>query len=36
VYNTCWYSMYAGSGISILDPRSIDAVTGYKMFVRNM
>lgn len=35
VYNTCWYSMYAGSGISILDPRSIDAVTGYKMFVRN-
>ncbi len=35
VYNTCWYSMYAGSGISILDPKSIDLVTGYKMFVRN-
>jgi len=35
VYNTCWYSMYAGSGISILDPRSIDAVTTYKIFVRN-
>lgn len=35
VYNTCWYSMYAGSGISILDPRSIDNVTSYKMFVRN-
>ncbi|MGI8634191.1 MAG: choice-of-anchor Q domain-containing protein, partial [Segetibacter sp.] len=35
IYNTCWYSMYAGSGISILDPTSIDAVTTYKMFVRN-
>ncbi len=35
VYNTCWYSMYAGSGISILDPTSIDAVNTYKMFVRN-
>jgi len=35
IYNTCWYSMYAGSGISILDPRSIDGVTGYKMFIRN-
>jgi len=35
VYNTCWYSMYAGSGISILDPRSIDTVTGYKIFIRN-
>ncbi|RUT67995.1 T9SS C-terminal target domain-containing protein [Flavobacterium cupreum] len=35
VYNTCWYSMYAGSGISILDPKSIDAVTGYKIYIRN-
>jgi len=35
VYNTCWYSMYAGSGISILDPRSIDLVTTYKIFIRN-
>jgi len=35
VYNTCWYSMYAGSGISILDPKSIDAVTTYKIFIRN-
>jgi hypothetical protein len=35
VYNTCWYSMYAGSGISILDPKSIDAVTNYKIFIRN-
>ncbi len=35
IYNTCWYSMYAGSGISILDPKSIDAVTSYKIFIRN-
>lgn len=35
VYNTCWHSMYAGSGISILDPKSIDGVTGYKIFIRN-
>lgn len=35
VYNTCWYSMYAGSGISILNPKSTDAVTTYKMFIRN-
>ncbi|MBC8034662.1 MAG: T9SS type A sorting domain-containing protein [Chitinophagaceae bacterium] len=35
IYNTCWYSMYAGSGISILDPASIDNVTGYKIFIRN-
>jgi len=35
IYNNCWYSMYAGSGISILDPRSIDAITGYKIFIRN-
>ncbi len=35
IYNNCWYSMYAGSGISILDPKSIDAVTSYKIFIRN-
>jgi hypothetical protein len=34
IYNTCWYSMYAGSGISILDPKSIDNTTGYKIFIR--
>ncbi|MBC7888459.1 MAG: choice-of-anchor D domain-containing protein [Ferruginibacter sp.] len=35
VYNNCWYSMYAGSGMSILDPKSIDTITSYKMFIRN-
>ncbi|MDA3866397.1 MAG: right-handed parallel beta-helix repeat-containing protein, partial [Salinivirgaceae bacterium] len=35
IYNNCWYSMYAGSGISIFGPKDIDAVTGYKIFIRN-
>lgn len=35
VYNNSWYTMYATSGISILDPRSIDDFTGYKIFIRN-
>lgn len=35
VYNNCWYSMYAGSGFSILGPISIDTTTGYKIFIRN-
>lgn len=34
VYNTSWYTMYATSGISILGPKPIDGVTGYKMIVR--
>ncbi len=34
IYNNSWYTMYATSGISILDPISIDTVTGYKMFIR--
>lgn len=35
IYNNCWDSMYAGSGISILDPKSIDNLTTYKIFIRN-
>ncbi|WP_205945039.1 right-handed parallel beta-helix repeat-containing protein [Pedobacter psychrodurus] len=34
VYNNSWYTMYATSGISILAPKPIDAVTTYKMIVR--
>lgn len=34
VYNNSWYTMYATSGISILGPKPIDAVTGYKMIIR--
>ncbi len=37
VYNNAWYMMYAGSGISILNPINSDApdVTKYKNIVRN-
>ena len=37
VYNNAWYMMYAGSGISILNPYNSDApdVTKYKNIVRN-
>lgn len=35
VYNNAWYMMYAGSGISILNPFDSDAVTTYKNIVRN-
>jgi len=35
VYNNSWFTMYATSGISIFGPRSIDAVTTYKMIIRN-
>jgi hypothetical protein len=35
IYNNCWDSMYAGSGISILNPKSIDNVTTYKIYIRN-
>lgn len=35
VYNNAWYMMYGGSGISILTPVEVDAVTTYKNFVRN-
>lgn len=34
VYNNSWYTMYATSGISILGPKPIDALTSYKMIVR--
>ncbi len=35
VYNNAWYMMYAGSGISILNPYDSDAVTTYRNIVRN-
>jgi hypothetical protein len=35
VYNNSWYTMYATSGISILNPKSIDQSTAYKIFIRN-
>lgn len=34
VYNNSWYTMYATSGISILGPKPIDAVTTYKIIIR--
>ncbi len=33
VYNNCWYMMYAGSGLSILNPFNSDESTDYKNFV---
>lgn len=35
VYNNAWYMVYAGSGISILNPFNSDGVTTYKNIVRN-
>ncbi len=35
VYNNAWYMMYAGSGISILNPFNSDRETIYKNIVRN-
>ncbi|MFP5039535.1 choice-of-anchor Q domain-containing protein [Parasediminibacterium sp. JCM 36343] len=35
VYNNAWYMMYAGSGISILNPFNSDGVTGYKNIVKD-
>ena len=35
VYNNAWYMMYAGSGISILNPFDSDTVRTYKNIVRN-
>jgi len=35
VYNNGWYMMYAGSGISILNPFDSDTATSYKNIVRN-
>jgi hypothetical protein len=35
VYNNAWYMMYAGSGISILNPYDSDEVTTYRNIVRN-
>jgi hypothetical protein len=35
IYNNSWYTMYATSGISVLNTKSIDNVTSYKIFIRN-
>jgi parallel beta-helix repeat protein len=35
VYNNCYYSPYANSGVSFYQSREIDASTDAKMFVRN-
>lgn len=35
VANNAWYSIYANSGISILNPFNSDNTTGYKNIVRN-
>ncbi len=35
IYNNCWYSYNAGSGLSILGPVDIDTVTSYKIFMKN-
>lgn len=35
VYNNAWYTMYACSGISILNPVNTDTNTGYKNIIRN-
>lgn len=35
VYNNAWYMMYAGSGISILNPYDSDSTTSYRNIVRN-
>ncbi len=35
VYNNAWYMMYAGSGISILNPYNSDTTTTYRNIVRN-
>ena len=34
VYNNCWYTMYATSGISVIGPKPIDNVTTHKIFIR--
>lgn len=34
VYNNCWFTMYACSGISTVHQVNVDNSTGYKMFVR--
>ncbi len=34
VYNNCWYTMYATSGISVIGPKPVDNVTGYKIIIR--
>lgn len=33
VYNNSWYTMYACSGISIINPHNSDSETGYKMII---
>lgn len=35
IYNNSWYTIYASSGISVINPVNSDAVTGYKIFITN-
>lgn len=35
VYNNSWYTMYATSGISFLNPKNYDTTTGYKILIQN-
>ncbi|MBC7745024.1 MAG: right-handed parallel beta-helix repeat-containing protein [Flavobacterium sp.] len=35
VYNNAWYTIYGGSGMSILTPFNSDNSTGYKNIIRN-
>lgn len=35
LYNNAWYTMYACSGISIINPVNTDAETGHKLIVQN-
>lgn len=34
IYNNAWYTMYACSGISIINPVNSDAQTGHKLIIR--
>ena len=34
IYNCAWYSMYANSGISVINPYNSDGETGYKIIIR--
>jgi hypothetical protein len=35
VYNTCWYTKYATSGISVLQSWNFDTAPGYRVVIRN-
>lgn len=35
IYNNSWYTQWACSGISVINPYNSNGVTGYKIFVRN-